>query len=232
MDPAVQLVRLIGIAFLGGVIPVLVWLAFWLREDRCQPEPKRRIALTFLCGMLAVAVAIPLETYVSSVSTGNTTLFVWAFIEEGLKIVAAALFGLLSADFDEPVDAVVYMVTAALGFAAAENILFLIGSLGQGNIWQSAVVGDTRFIGATLLHTLASATVGLAMAFSFYRSPFVRHAILIAGVILAVFLHAFFNFFILAQGNGALMSIFLYIWVGIICVLFFIERVKTTKDYC
>ena len=48
-------------ASLGGLLPALAWLWFWLREDSKHPEPRRLIALAFLAGMVAVAVAIPLE---------------------------------------------------------------------------------------------------------------------------------------------------------------------------
>ena len=42
------------IAIVGGILPALIWLFFWLMEDRCEPEPKRYIFLCFLGGMLAV----------------------------------------------------------------------------------------------------------------------------------------------------------------------------------
>ncbi len=224
--------HLIGYSVIGGFVPALIWLAFWLTEDRCQPEPKLRLLLTFLAGMVTVAIAIPLENAASSFTTGAPPLLIWASIEEILKLLAAATFGLLSADFDEPIDAVIYMITAALGFAAAENILFLFGTMYQGDILQGLILGDTRFVGATLLHSLSSATVGLFMALAFYRSETMKKIALAAGVILAIFLHTLFNFFILAQGGSLAVSVFLSIWAGIIVLLFLLERVKNAKDYC
>ena len=44
------------IAILGGVLPALVWLAFWLLEDRCEPEPKRYLLGTFIVGGLMVGL--------------------------------------------------------------------------------------------------------------------------------------------------------------------------------
>jgi len=44
-----------------------VYLAlFLLKEDAQHPEPKKLIALTFVAGMLAVPLAIPLERYVKA----------------------------------------------------------------------------------------------------------------------------------------------------------------------
>ena len=150
----------------------------------------------------------------------------WAVIEEIAKFLAAYLVALHTRAFDEPLDAVVYMVTAALGFSAAENILFLLGPLQQGDIAQTILTGDLRFIGATLLHTLSSATVGIALAVSFYRPASVRRMYALLGVVLAIALHTAFNFFILGSGSSATFWIFFCIWFGIVGILLALERIK------
>jgi len=33
---------------LGGIVPTLLWLWFWRREDRLHPEPRRLILLAFV----------------------------------------------------------------------------------------------------------------------------------------------------------------------------------------
>ena len=48
-------------------------------------------------------------------------LGVLAYIEEAVKYLAAKTSALRSKAFDEPVDAMVYLVVAALGFAAPQN---------------------------------------------------------------------------------------------------------------
>lgn len=229
MSPAVLLV-----AFLGGVIPAFVWLFFWLLEDRCQPEPKRYIFFTFLAGMFGVAIALPLEQYAAGFFSGSFLIFLsWAVIEELLKFAAAYFVAFRRAVFDEPLDAVIYMVTAALGFSALENALFLWTPLHQGDIVRAIVTENLRFMGATLLHTLASATVGIFLALSFNLSAGARKQAAVFGVILAIALHTLFNFFILQQGAGATFWIFLCIWVGVIAVLLFTERIKQpARDYC
>src|SRR5271165_5511100 len=101
MDPAVLL-----IAILGGILPALVWLFFWLTEDRCQPEPKRYIFLCFLGGMLAVLPAVIIERGIMPYVAGGMLLFYWALTEELLKFLMAYLFALRWAVFDEPLDAI------------------------------------------------------------------------------------------------------------------------------
>jgi RsiW-degrading membrane proteinase PrsW (M82 family) len=221
------------VAILGGVLPALVWLAFWLLEDRCQPEPKRFIFLCFVAGMLAVWPALMLERMLVPYASGTTLILGWATIEECLKFGAAAVFALLWANYDEPLDAVVYMVTAALGFSAMENALFLLTPIGNGELVKSVVTGDLRFIGATLLHTLSSATIGIMLAWSFGQPAAARRMAALGGVILAVFLHTLFNFFILQGGGGSTFWVFLAIWCGIIGILLLTERIKQpAKDYC
>ncbi len=228
------------LAFLGGVLPALLWLTFWLLEDRCEPEPKRYIFFCFIAGMLAVALVLPVEQTTQSFAiawgyapTGTLVLFLWALTEELFKFGAAYLVALRSKVFDEPLDAVIYLVTAALGFSAAENMLFLLNPLESGNLLQTIITGDLRFIGAMLLHTLASATIGVMLALTFYQPAGVRRLAALGGVILAVALHTLFNFFILGQGSGATFWIFLFIWLGIIGVLLMVERVKRpARDYC
>lgn len=229
------------IAILGGVLPALLWLAFWLLEDRCEPEPKRYIVLCFAAGGAMVYVALFLERLACTYMLGTacpvhpptSILVTWAAIEELVKFAAAYLVALRLSIFDEPLDAVVYLVTAALGFSAFENALFLLTPLQSGDVLRTIITGDLRFIGATLLHSLSSATIGIAIALAFFKSASMRRLAALVGVILAVLLHTLFNFFILGSGGGATFWIFLCIWFGIVAMLFMTEQVKQpARDYC
>lgn len=234
---------LIFIAFLGGLLPALLWLIFWLLEDRCEPEPKRYIFFSFIAGMILVipiplggylfGIVLPLEKFAATIFSGTALLVAWAAIEEIFKFAAAYLAALRFRVFDEPLDAVIYLITVALGFSAAENMLFLLGPLQEGNALQAVATGNLRFMGATLLHTLSSATIGIALALSFYRGISARRMAALGGVILAVLLHAVFNFFILNRDGDVTFWVFLAVWFGIIAVLLFTERIKhPARDYC
>jgi len=216
----------------GGLIPSLIWLAFWLSEARCEPEPRVRIIITFFMGMLVVALVYQLEVVSQYIVSGAALLVLWASIEEILKLAAASVFGLMGHDYDEPLDAVVYMATAALGFAAAENALYLFAGGHMGSV-QNLLTGDLRFVGATLLHVLSSTTIGLIMAFFYYFHRTVRTMAVVFGVILAIALHTLFNFFILSEGGTKVLFVFAPIWLGIIVILVLVERIKNPKrDYC
>lgn len=221
------------IAGVGGIVPALLWLFFWLMEDRCEPEPKRYLILTFVAGGLVVYAALQLELLAKGYFEGTSLLFVWAAIEEILKFAAAYVVALRLRVFDEPLDAVVYMTTVALGFAAFENMLFLMTPVANGEVLRTIITGDLRFIGATLLHVLSSATVGIALALAYYKGARARRLYAAGGLVLAIFLHTLFNIFILGSGSGATFWIFLCMWSGIVVLLFMIEKIKVPKrDYC
>ena len=79
----------IFLSLLGGVLPALLWLWFWLKEDGLHPEPKKRIALIFLVGMCAVLLVLPIEKYIFSLTAGISliTIVLWAAAEELLKYI-------------------------------------------------------------------------------------------------------------------------------------------------
>jgi len=220
-------------AFLAGFLPGVIWLAFWLFEDRCEPEPKRYIFFTFVAGMVAVPLVIPIEQLAQQYFSGFTMYLAWAAAEEILKFGGAYIAAFKTSAFDEPLDAVVYMVTAALGFAALENALFLFPAISQGEFLKAFTAGDLRFVGATLLHVLSSGVIGIAIALAWNKPARTRRLAAALGVILAIALHTLFNFSILKQGTDALMYIFLLVWVGVALLLLLVERIKIPqRDYC
>lgn len=216
------------IALIAGIIPALFWLWFWLREDRLHPEPRTLIMLAFLVGMLATALSYPLEMWVDNQVPGFTfeKFAAWALIEEGLKWIGIMLLLIYTEYFDEPIDAVVYFITVALGFAALENALFLLTPLSQGDTLAVLKIDNFRFIGATLLHVAASALPGIALAVTFFRRPIRRAGAAAFGLTIAIALHTLFNFSIIVSEGRMLYGIFLILWSMILAVLYACERIK------
>jgi RsiW-degrading membrane proteinase PrsW (M82 family) len=210
----------LGYAFIGGVLPAFIWLYFLLQEEARHPEPKALIALAFICGMLMVPLAIPFEHWAKDALTNSfSILTAWALIEELLKYAVAALMIFWRPTVDDAPDYVIYMLTVALGFAAAENTLFLLTPISQGNIASTIFTGDVRFIGSTLLHVFASSAVGFALAFSTSRKPAVRALFAATGLILAVALHTAFNALIITRGTSTTLAAVFLVWSA--AVVFF-----------
>ncbi|MDP3958003.1 MAG: PrsW family glutamic-type intramembrane protease [bacterium] len=215
------------VALTGGILPALLWLWFWLKEDAARPEPRGLIFLTFLAGMGAVIVVLPVEKYFYNLlKDGIVLIAVWATAEELVKFFAAYLTSLKTRFLDEPIDCVIYMITAALGFAALENTLFLISTIGKSGLVEGLATQNLRFVGASLLHVIASAAIGIAMALSFYRGWFLRKTALLGGIATAILLHTLFNFFIIKDGGQNIFAVFGFVWVVAVIFILIFEKIK------
>ena len=246
-------------ALLGGILPALVWLWFWLREDYKSPEPRRMIWRTFIAGGIVVFIAAFLEkTYlgqntaigIDQLKTINfqfrwsvatyyfilahiPILFGWAFIEEFLKYLAARIAAFYNKNFDEPIDAPIYMITAAVGFAAIENALFLFNILSRNELGSYFLLtGNLRFLGSTLLHIVCSGLIGGLIGLAFYARRTKRLIYTFFGILSATLLHALFNFFIITNEGRNLMNMLFLLWGATILLIIFFEKVKIiTKKY-
>lgn len=218
-------------ALIGGLLPALVWLVFILREDKKHPEPKRLIARTFLFGMLSVIVVLPFQKGVESMYPDNLvlSLFLWAALEETFKLVAAYFGGLRSREDDEAIDPIIYMVTAALGFVAVENALFILGPLLGEDVPRSIITGNLRFMGASLLHVITSGLIGVALSFTFYKKKAARVPFVVAALVVAIVSHSVFNIMILKWGQNGTMLSFVSVWVGVVLLLLAFERAKALR---
>lgn len=119
----------------------------WVRDR--HREPLGNVLRYFLLGALAVFPAGWIEAQVEGPLLAGTPvnalvprLFVWALvgvalIEEGLKFVVARGVGRFDRHLDEPFDWIVYAVSAALGFATAENAYYVF-SFGESTGWVRA----------------------------------------------------------------------------------------------
>lgn len=231
------------LSFLGGVLPTIFWLIYWLQEDRKKPEPNFLIFETFIYGALAVPIAFVIQhalnifvlngakidvIFKTSYFTALFVLIIWASIEEILKYIAAKESGLKSTEYDEPIDAVIYMITAGLGFAAFENMLFILNPILEGELTSAIITGSNRFIGSTLLHTASSAIIGIFIAFSFYKNKKDKIIYLFTGVIISIALHTIFNSFIIRSGYFTTIG-FSLVWILLIGLILIFEKIKILK---
>lgn len=236
----------------GGILPALFWLWFWLREDKEKPEPHGLILLTFLTGGIVVLIAaffqcVITDLYVNgfasltaerllgfkclNISVLNHSwgiVFIWASVEEGLKLFAAWIATRHRKALDEPVDYMIYLVTAALGFAALENTLYLLSEVGVNGFTGGLSSISIRFAGATLVHVLCSSLIGGIYALAHCKGRFTKVIHTVIGFGLATALHAAYNFFIInnAVSNKSSLPILLTLWFGIVLLLVFFEKVK------
>ena len=135
---------------LVSILPGALWLLYFYRQDRYEPEPRSLVFWVFLGGMLLVIPAGALESFgkeglVEARNAGDLiSLFYYSFffiglIEEGLKFLLLWFLVRPKKVMDEPVDGVVYGITAGLGFASLENFLYT-----QNPVWRWGSGGDRR----------------------------------------------------------------------------------------
>lgn len=257
MDFNPQLLVTIILAFVSGVIPALIWLYFWVNEDRKNPEPKSMIALAFIGGMVAVFISLFIEKYLFGLGLKNlfytdflANILSWfeivskqtgvfldkillvvifaPFVEELIKFIIAYALVLRSREDDEPLDPMIYMITTALGFAAIENMLFLISPFESKDIILSIYTGNMRFVGATLLHVISSATIALFISFNFFKDRFRKMMFTLLGILCSILLHGIFNFLMIGTQKGSIVALEL-IWIVVIIILLAFEKIKKIR---
>lgn len=220
--------KILGMAFLGGIVPSLLWLWFWLKEEeKKDPEPKGLITIIFVMGMIAVVCVLPLQKLIQTyINSNEMQIVLWAMMEEILKYLAVMIVLLKSGQIDEPIDWPIYMITVALGFAALENTLFLLKPFSLGENTVGLLTGHLRFLGSTLLHTVSSGILGIALGISLYLEGWKRKGYLVFGLILAIALHSTFNFFIIRNDGNDFLKVFGFLWVVTIIVMLLLEKVR------
>ncbi len=213
-------------AFLGGIIPALLWLWFWLKEED-KKEPKQVLTAIFVLGMLSVMFVIPIQKYIqANIINENLQLILWASTEELIKYFVVFVLIYHTRYINKPLDWPIYMITSALGFAALENTFFLLEPFSLGDTTVGLLTGSLRFLGSTLLHSIVSAVLGIAIALSFYMNFFAKKIYLFFGIILATVLHSIFNFFIINTEGSNVIQIFAFLWVFTIIVMLLFEKVR------
>jgi len=210
-----------------GLLPSFAWLVFFLKED-IHPEPKKMIAKVFVAGALMTIFVAVLQFSLQKIFISfSASFFVFAVIEETFKFLAVYLVVRKSRFFDEPVDAMIYMITAALGFAMVENIAV---ALNASNIQEAVGAMTLRFVGATLLHVLASGIVGYYWAKSLIlKSRFLvigRWPLIIKGFVFASLLHMIFNYLILISKEQILIYPTIFLIIIALFLFWDFEKIK------
>jgi RsiW-degrading membrane proteinase PrsW (M82 family) len=197
-----------------GLLPSAVWLLFFLRKD-VHPESKSMVLKVFLLGALSAPVAAiegtGFQEELLKINLPDqlfSLIYIFlgiGLIEELLKYLVVRLLVLSHHEFDEPVDAMLYMIISGLGFAALENILVFLSQtiLNQPFIEALSLV-SVRFLTATFLHALCSALIGYFLALSICNIKNQLKLISI-GLVSAAFLHGLYDLSVTKIINDSLI---------------------------
>jgi len=210
-----------ALALLFALAPTVLILRYFVRSD-AFPEPRRAIAITFAWGVGSIVPAVILAVLLLlavDAAVGDRVDDPWlrglglsffgaAIPEELFKFAVLYLYCRRLGDFDEPMDGIVYGVTASLGFATFENLLYVL----DGGIGVAIVRSLTAVPGHAML--------GVVMGFYFGLAHFEteRRALLLSAAYFApVILHGLYDTVLLApeQGAAAAWALLVFVVMGV-----------------
>lgn len=225
--------QLIGYALIGSIIPTVLWLWFWSREDRFCPEPKIQIMGAFIFGALAALFTIPSQQFIASIFGQGTivALILFVTVEEVMKYFMCWYIAMRNNPYyNERIDSVIYLTTTAVGFAMLENLLYFMRYLHDYDIDLATLEGVKRMAGGAILHMVTAGIIGLFIAWAFHSTRITKKFALATGVIAAIAVHVGFNFLVVHQNQDLTLVAFGATWFLFLCILIGVELFR--KPIC
>jgi protease PrsW len=140
VKPQLDGVALVLAGVVLAIVPAVIWLIAFYRQDRLEPEPMQYVVGMFVLGaLLAEAIGQPIIRDLFRVQTWVRddlvlgfvgTIVIVGIVQEFLKYAAVRYTVFGSAEFDQPVDGIIYAASAGLGYATMLNIHYVIDNGG------------------------------------------------------------------------------------------------------
>ena len=216
---------------LSAITPAILILLFVYKQDKF-PEPKRIVFKTFLFGcatVLGIDLIIPVLDYFNDNYFKDNTFYFFqsfiraAFLEELFKLMVIVFFCTRKADFDEPMDGLVYGVAASLGFAAYENIGYVLSYYED----PSFSIAIYRAFTAVPLHALCGIIMGFLITQSIFEKKY-NYLNLILALLVPVGLHGLYNFSYSSPSVSYQMAN-LVLFVSFLRVIFMFKNLKSKQ---
>lgn len=199
-----------------ALAPGLFWLWFFRHKDDLEPEPRHLLIGVFILGGLAGLAMLGLRPHLDACLLGLPDAWrspvdafgLTAGVEEGLKLAAFIIGIWFHRELDEPLDAIIYAVAAALGFASVENFIYL-------ETYESAAVALERAFTAVLAHVTFTGSLGYFFGLARFARTRGGHYVA-AGIAVAVLLHGIYDYLLLLGGGFARAALLLILPLGLI----------------
>jgi len=200
------------------IAPIFVIILYINIKDKYESEPKKLLFISFLLGAIISVVittllysvfdiVVPLPNHYSIWQQFVKAFFVIGFSEELSKYVIVRYYAQRQKEFNEPFDGIVYAVMVSMGFAATENIFYVL----EGG-YQVAVI---RAVTAVPAH----ATFGILMGYFMGKAKFSnsRAKLNSIGLLLAILFHGAYDFFLFIDFiPGISIGAFISLFIGIL----------------
>lgn len=192
-----------------SILPPIAFLLYMLHMDKLEPEPTRLIIKVLIYGGLSVIPAalieIGMEYILIFAASGITGAAIKSFIiispvEEAVKLAVVFLFIWKNSNFNEENDGIVYVGTAAIGFAMFENILYVVQT--------GLATGIMRAVTSIPLHTFTGVLMGYFVGIAkFAPEPRQKKGNIITGFFIAYIIHGVYDTFVLSGTEAAFLVI-------------------------
>ncbi len=135
----------------AALLPAIILCVYIYRKDRVDKEPLMLLLQLFFAGVVCCYPAALLEGYIIDwfdVSLSGAPVAIYQFckyflcvalVEEGLKWVSMRLLTKRIPEFNSWFDGLIYAVFVSLGFAALENVLYVM-EYGWGNAFMRGIL--------------------------------------------------------------------------------------------
>lgn len=185
------------VIIIASLIPGILWVRFFHLKDRVDQEPAYMLIRTFAAGAASVGLAAMLEWPFREWLTANASVLQQLFVafvviglgEELLKALAVYVAAYRRDEFNEPVDGIIYGVTAGIGFSVVENVLY--------TLTYGLEVAPLRALVASLAHACFSGIFGVYCGRAKFKAT--GGGELAKGLLLASFVHGLYDYFLIAQ---------------------------------
>ena len=199
-----------------AIAPAMIFVIFIYLKDKIEKEPISfliknfflgafgSIIITFILGVLFNSI-YPLTDEKSVFQQFIKAFVVVALVEEFSKYVIVKYYAQKNKEFNEPFDGIVYALTVSMGFAALENVLYILQ--------YGVSTGITRAFTAVPAH----ATFGILMGYFMGKAKFSKNRIQLnlLGLLGATIFHGFYNFFLFINFvPGTLIGAILSLIIG------------------
>jgi RsiW-degrading membrane proteinase PrsW (M82 family) len=206
------------VLLLSALAPVAAVIVYIYVKDKYEKESKRYLTLAFvLGGIVSIIITtilymffdlfLPLPNNYSIWQQFVKAFFVVGLIEEFSKYIMVR--GLLQPRkiFNEPFDGIIYAVMVSMGFAAVENIMYVI----QGGMDVALLRAFTAIP--------AHATFGIIMGYYMGKAKFSKNKYKwnLVGLFAAVLFHGAYDFFLfIGFIPGISLGAFASLFIGVI----------------
>jgi len=196
---------LLGLLGLLSMLPALILVLYIWYGDPTRREPFELLAVTFLLSMLFASFAavtndalFPVFELIPIIGLPLVFFLVVGPIEETVKWLAIRVYAYKSDSFRTVVDGAVYGAVAGLGFAAIENVIYILvaylEAAPEGTAVQEQYAIGTAvarsFVGPG--HVVFSAWAGFYLGLAKFN-PENRGPIVVKGILIAAFIHGVYN---------------------------------------